>query len=67
MTKASIRVDVPTSRNSLNIMFRDLEKLGLIEIVPERKTKKSYRLTKKGMHTYRLVLEFYSNIGIEIK
>ena len=65
-TKKNIKLILRTNNNNLKIMLLYMEKQGLIEIVPERRTRLSYRIMKKGTETFRKTLEVYSNIGMEI-
>jgi len=67
VTKNDLMLIVQTNYHRGKKMIAHMEKMGLIEIVPERTTKTSYRITKKGTDTFRHMLEVYRNIGMEIK
>ena len=67
VTKRDLMMIVQTNYNKVKKLFAHMEKMGLIEIVPEITTKTSYRITKKGTDAFRHMLEVYRNIGLEIK
>ncbi len=67
VTKRDLMCIVQTNYNKIKILFAHMEKMGLIEIVPQRTAKASYRITKKGTETFRHILEVYRNLGMEIK
>ena len=67
VTKRDLRIIVQTNYSKGKKLIAHMEKMGVIKIVSEITTKKSYRITKKGTETFRKILDVYRDTGMEIK